>query len=171
MVASYEHFWHSSAPGSSGIFYRGSGHSGQGPPEQDPAGSPAFSLLATAELYWHGAHNRKSTLKRVFRILAGRDIVRPDTSKQPQTCVHGRKRQKEKETLLQWKSLLFADCWHFLFREAAGYLWKTELKEDFYVLREKPFLQIDMLRGKADAAHVIRSQHGLSVLVRDLRLS
>lgn len=81
---------------------------------------------------------------------------------------------REKDTKrkkLQWKSLLFTDCWHFLFREAAGYLWKTGLKEDFYVLHEKLFLQIDMLRGKADASHVIRSQHGLSVLVRELRLS
>lgn len=35
----------------------------------------AFSLLATAELNWHSAHNRKSTLKQAFRTLAGRDIV------------------------------------------------------------------------------------------------
>lgn len=37
--------------------------------------APAFSLLATAELSWHSAHNRKSTLKQAFRTLAGRDIV------------------------------------------------------------------------------------------------
>lgn len=91
----------------------------------------AFSLLATAELNWHSAHNRKSTLKQAFRTLAGRDIVEPDTSKQPQACVHERKRHKEKETSLQWKALLFTGCWHFLFREAAGYLGKTGLKEDF----------------------------------------
>lgn len=74
--ASYEHFWHSSAPCSSRIFFKGSGHSSQEPPEQDPAGSPAFSLLATAEMDWLGAeYARKNTLKQEFRILAVRDIV------------------------------------------------------------------------------------------------
>lgn len=39
-------------------------------------GSPAFSLLAMAELNWLTAsHKRKSTLKQEFRILAGWDIV------------------------------------------------------------------------------------------------
>lgn len=56
---SYEHFWHSSAPRSSRIFYRGSGRSSQEPLEQDPAGSPAFSLLARAELNWLSADHKR----------------------------------------------------------------------------------------------------------------
>lgn len=78
------------------------------------------------------------------------------------------KKKTQRETLLQWKALLFRECWHFLFREAAGCLWKTGLREEFYVLYATLFLEIDMLRGKADASSVIRPNIGESVLEQDL---
>lgn len=60
-------------------------------------GARALPQLVGTELSWLGAkYGRKSTLKQAFRILASGDIVKPDTSKQAQECVHGRRGQRER---------------------------------------------------------------------------
>lgn len=86
-----------------------------------PWSAHADSSLAAAEAKWHGAHNRKSTLKQASRILAGRSSVWPDTSKQPQACMRlGRGAEKRREKGEPRCSGKHYSCWYFLFKEAAG---------------------------------------------------
>lgn len=74
-----------------------------------------------------------------------------------------RKKDRERKKIYysgkHYAVFLFTGCWHFLFRAAAGYLWKTGPREDFYALYDALFLETDMLRGKADASRVIGSKH------------
>lgn len=126
--ASYEHFWHSLAPGLS----LGETVS---PAKSHQSRTPQGALLSP---FWLTAEpERKSTLKQEFRILSGRVVVEPDTSKQAQKCEHERQKDTkgEKEKLhnsgKHYSVFLFTRCWHFLFQEAAGYLWRTGSREYF----------------------------------------
>lgn len=90
--ASYEHFWHSSAPCSSRIFFRGSSPSSKEPSAQDPAGSSALFLLTAATVKLLRVENRrKSTLKQEFQSLTLFNLTQVN--------------MREKETLLPWKVL------------------------------------------------------------------